>query len=244
MKHTTILLGIAAIVVALAAPARAQGMGPGGMHGYGPWAAQQGTPTVTADQAVARARQYLGQYANPDLAAVELIEFPTVFYVVVQERSTGKGAFALLVNRVNGNVSPEMGPPMMWNVKYGHPAGGFGGHPMGGMGQGYGPGSMGPGMMGQGFSPQPGVRPVQAAPGTPPQVAPMDEARARGALQAWATQTFPGAGIGKALEFPGFFTYRLVRDGKPFALVSVNAYGGQVWYAWQYGPIVREQAIR
>jgi hypothetical protein len=72
----------------------------------------------------------------------------------------------------------------------------------------------------------------------------MDEARARGALQAWATQTFPGAGIGKALEFPGFFTYRLVRDGKPFALVSVNAYGGQVWYAWQYGPIVREQAIR
>ncbi len=228
MKHTTILLGIAAIVVALATPVVAQGMGPGGMHGYGPWAVQQGTPTVTADQAVARARQYLGQYANPDLAAVELIEFPTVFYVVVQERSTGKGAFALLVNRVNGNVSPEMGPPMMWNVKY----------------PGSGPGSMGSGMMGQGFGPRPGVRPIQAAPGTPPQVAPLDEAKARAALQAWATQTFPGAGIGKALEFPGFFTYRLVRDGKPFALVSVTAYGGQVWYAWQYGAIVREQAIR
>lgn len=46
------------------------------------------------------------------------------------------------------------------------------------------------------------------------------------------------------MEFPGFYTYRLVRDGKTFGLASVNAYSGQVWYAWHYGTVVREQVIQ
>ncbi len=75
-------------------------------------------------------------------------------------------------------------------------------------------------------------------------MAPLDEAKAKAALQAWVAQAFPGAGIGKVVEFPGFFTYRLARDGKNFALASVNAFGGQVWYAWHYGTVIREQVIR
>ncbi|MBI3998365.1 MAG: hypothetical protein HY355_04975 [Armatimonadetes bacterium] len=267
MKRTLAVLGAAAILVAVALPALAQGPGPRPMRGYGPrLLAQPAGPALSLEQAAERVRQYLGAFRNPDLAPVEVIEFSNVFYVVVQEKSTGKPGLALLVNRSNGNVFPEMGPPMMWNTKYGRATAGFQGHGMG-MGPGHGPGAMGPGMMGPGmmgsgygpgaigpgmgpsmmgpgYGPQPGAQPSPGAAGARPAVPQLDEAKARAALQAWVNQAFPGAGIGKALEFSGFFTYRLTRDGKTFALASVNAYGGQVWYAWQYGTVVKEQVIR
>jgi hypothetical protein len=242
MKRMTVVLGVVALIAALARPVLAQGWGPG----FGPrMTAQTGAATVTADQATSRARQYLGQYANPDLALAELIEFPTVFYLVVQERSSGKAAFALLVNRVTGNVHHEMGPPMMWNTKYGRMAGGPD-HPMRMSGPGGGPGPMHErgAMMGPGAGPRPQVPVAQPAPGAPARVAPMDEVRARTTVQAWVSQAFPGASIGKVIEFPGFFTYRLVRDGRPLALVSLSAFGGPVWYAWHYGAIVSEQQVR
>jgi len=248
MVRTIAILGAVALTAAVATPALAQMWGPGGMHGpggmYGIGAqagAQPGGPALTVDQAVVRVRQYLGQYRNADLVPIEIIEFSNAFYAVVQEKAAGKGAFALLVNRWNGNVAPEMGPPAMWNTKYGHGTGGF---------QGRGPSMMDGGMMGWGYGPGatgPGVGPgVQLGPGAParPTATQLDQAKARAALQTWATQAFPGAGIGKVVEFPGFFTYRLVRDGKTFALVSVNAFGGQVWYAWHYGTVIREQAIQ
>lgn len=258
-------LTVAVILIAVyAAPGFAQGMMP---RGFGPRPAPAapaaGAPTLSVDQAVTRARQYLAQFQNPDLVPSEVIEFTNTFYVVVQERSAGKGAFGLLVDRVTGNVGPEMGPPMMWNIKYGHWAGG-----MMGLGPtpGFGPGGVGPGaarggmmgrgmmgygMMGPGYGPGPGFGPG-AAPGVGSGAQPVparptvaqDEAKAKAALQAWLTQAFPGAGIGKAVEFPGFFTYRLTRDGRTFALAAVHAYSGQVWYAWQYGTVVREQVVR
>jgi hypothetical protein len=258
MKRAMAVLGAAAVIATLATPALAQmmrpGMGPGRMPGYfQPGGVQPRGPALPVDQAITRVRQFVGQYGNPDLVPVEIIEFSNVFYAVVTEKSTGKGAFGLLVDRYNGNVAFEMGPPMMWNIKYGRLAGGMG--MMGpGMGYGMGPGGMmgqgmGPGgMIGPppGYGPRPGYgpQPSPGAPGARPPVAQLDEAKAKAALQAWIAQAFPGAGIGKVVEFPGFFTYRLTRDGKNFALASVNAYGGQVWYAWHYGTVIREQVIR
>jgi hypothetical protein len=268
MMRILTVLSAAAVVAVAAAPALAQGMMPGRMFGPRPaLAAPSGAPVLPVDQAIVRTRQYLNQFQNPDLVPVEIIEFSNVFYVVIQEKSTGKGAFGLLVDRVNGNVSPEMGPPMMWNTKYGRWTGGastmgpgmMGPGMMGpGFGPGAGPGMPGRGMMGPGYGPgygpgaqpvpgaqpSPGLRPAPGAPAPRPQVAALDEAKAKAALQTWVSQAFPGAGIGKVVEFPGFFTYRLTRDGKTFALASVHAYGGQVWYAWQYGTFVREQVIR
>lgn len=244
-----IMLSIAAVaVIAVAIPAFAQGFGPGGGPGMMQWwwgapaqtGGQPAPPALPIDQAITRARQYLGQYRNPDLVPSEIMEFANAFYVTVTEKATGKGAFALLVDRYSGNVRPEMGPPGMWNTKYGAHTGPFGGRRA--RGRGYGPGGAGPWMMGPGYGPGYGYGPGAAA---PPQQAPqLDEAKARSALAAWASQAFPSAGIGKAVEFPGYFTFRLTRDGKSFALASVNSYSGWVWYAWQYGAVVREQAIR
>ncbi len=98
------------------------GMGPGmmgcGMMGNLPSNAPSG-PRLTIDQALEAAKKYIAGYGQ-DLAATEIMEFNNNFYVSVKETNTGRGAFELLVDPYSGAVWPEMGPNMMWNVKYGH----------------------------------------------------------------------------------------------------------------------------
>ena len=99
--------------------------GPGGMMGgyYGqPPASGQ---AISIDQAQKDVRQYLASYGNADLKLNELVQFQDNFYAGITEKSTGVVAFALLVNPVTGAVGPEPGPNMMWNTKYGMPAGGM-----------------------------------------------------------------------------------------------------------------------
>ncbi len=81
---------------------------------------------ITFDKAVEAAQQYLKSYNNADLKLAEVMAFDNNFYALVTEKSTGAGAFELLVNRYTGYVTPEPGPNMMWNTKYG-PMGNAGG---------------------------------------------------------------------------------------------------------------------
>ena len=130
-------IGILALATALALPVIAQpriggpggGWGPGGMHGGGmtggawmggPRVGQAVTPVTTIDGAASRAREALAGYPG-DLAVAEVMEFSNHYYVLVKEKSTGRGALELIVER-NGFVHPEPGPNMMWNTKYGHMA--------------------------------------------------------------------------------------------------------------------------
>ncbi len=62
---------------------------------------------------------YVSFLNNPDLAIKQVEEYTANFYVQVSEKSTGKGAFELLINKYTGSIYPEMGPNMMWNTKYG-----------------------------------------------------------------------------------------------------------------------------
>ena len=41
------------------------------------------------------------------------------------EKSTGIGAFEMLIDKYTGSIGPEMGPNMMWNTKYGMMSGGI-----------------------------------------------------------------------------------------------------------------------
>jgi hypothetical protein len=106
----------------------------GMMSGYGMMGAAHapvpaGTPTISIDQAQRSVEESLASYGGSNLALDELIEFQDNFYAIVKEKSTGTGAFELLVNRVSGAVSREPGPDMMWNAKYGMPdAGMMGGY--------------------------------------------------------------------------------------------------------------------
>jgi hypothetical protein len=154
-KRIKITIGIGLTVLLLAAvfatAAFAQGpggQGSGGMMGgqgsggtvpagcpmFGGAAIPANAQPITFNEAVEAVQKYLKSYISADpsaasgqvLALAEVMEFDNNFYAVVTNKSTGAGAFELLVNRYTGYVTPEPGPNMMWNTQYGHMAG-FGG---------------------------------------------------------------------------------------------------------------------
>ncbi len=102
-----------------------QGFG-GMMSGYGYTApyTYTGTP-LTLTNAVTIAQNYVSSIGNPDLVVKQVEEYSANFYVQVNEKSTGNGAFELLINKYTGSIYPEMGPNMMWNTKYGMMRGGI-----------------------------------------------------------------------------------------------------------------------
>ena len=74
---------------------------------------------VSLEQASDIAKRYLVAQNNPDLERADLEEWEFNFYVDSKEKSTGTKAFQVLIDKYGGTVSPEMGPNMMWNTKYG-----------------------------------------------------------------------------------------------------------------------------
>lgn len=199
------------------------GQGYGGMMGgsQGMMGGMFGAPTnpanaqpITFDQAVAAAQQYLKSYNNADLKLDEVMEFDSNFYALVTEKSTGIGAFELLVNRYTGAVHPEPGPNMMWNTKYGHMSG------QGGM-----MGRMG-GMMGGAWDQQTGPLTVTVA-------------QARSTAQQWLDANQPGARLADdEMQFYGYYTMDFLKDGKTAGMLSVNGYTGRVWYHTWHGKFV------
>ncbi len=99
----------------------ANGLGFGGMmsrFGYAPPVTANGTP-LNITTAATIAQNYVASIGNPDLTVKQVEEYQANFYVQVSEKSTGNGAFELLINKYTGSIYPEMGPNMMWNTKYG-----------------------------------------------------------------------------------------------------------------------------
>jgi hypothetical protein len=73
---------------------------------------------ITLDQAVQAAQTYAaGLGANFSVA--EVMEFERNFYAVILEKDSGRGAQEVLIDPYDGWVTPEPGPNMMWNLKYG-----------------------------------------------------------------------------------------------------------------------------
>ncbi len=104
-------------------PGMGGGMGPGmGMGGAGgPWETggpYAGYANITMDEAVRAFEDYVSRLGS-NFELIEVMEFQHNFYAAVRERDTGMGAFELLLWRGSGRISPEPGPNMMWNLKYG-----------------------------------------------------------------------------------------------------------------------------
>ncbi len=76
---------------------------------------------ISTDDAVSKAEAYLANYSQ-NLQVAEVMEFQSNFYVLVKESDSGRGAMELLVDPNSGYVTPEIGPNMMWNLKYGRMA--------------------------------------------------------------------------------------------------------------------------
>jgi hypothetical protein len=91
----------------------------------GPATGTTGSGPLTINTAATVAQNYVTAIGNPDLVVKQVEEYANNFYVQVNEKSTGNGAFELLINKYTGSIYPEMGPNMMWNTKYGMMRGGI-----------------------------------------------------------------------------------------------------------------------
>lgn len=102
---------------------------------------------------------------------------------------------------------------MMWNTKYSM---------MGGSGM------MGGGMMGSG--------PFRiGSAGASMSVIP-DQATKL--AQSWLDQNFAGDSAGTPDVFYGYYTFHFEKNGKIAGMLSVNGYGGQVWYHTWHGGFI------
>ena len=195
-------------------------MGNGMMSTSAGWSDPNAKP-LTLDQAQAGAQKYLQGLPNnagASLAPMEVMEFSNGFYVAVGDKTTNLGALELLVDRYVGSVSPEPGPNMMWNTKYGMMSGQQSGMAsmMGGMGL---------------WTPSAGTPTVSA-----------DSARTY--AQQFLAIKFPGAKLpADMMPFPGYYTLDFEVNGQPAGMLSVNAYTGQVWYHTWHGTFVQELQV-
>ncbi len=94
-------------------------MGPGMGGPWGTGGPYTGTyAEISMDDAIESFRQYIRGIGS-NLELLEVMEFQHNFYAAVKEKDTGMGAFELLLWKGNGRITPEPGPNMMWNLKYG-----------------------------------------------------------------------------------------------------------------------------
>jgi len=187
------------------------GMMGGMMRGYNVNPSGQ---RITIDQATQTAQRYLASLVNPDLAIDEIMEFQYNFYVIYYEKSTGIGAFEMLIDPYTGRIFPEYGPNMMWNTKYGM---------MGGM---LGGGGMMGGMMG-------GQR------GSPTVNMPVTQDQAITIAENYLKTYLLGASTEEPDVFYGYYTIHILKSGEIYGMLSVNGYSGRVWYHDWHGTFVQ-----
>lgn len=166
--------------------------------------------TYSMNRALNIVGSYLRSQNNPDLAIGEIMEFEQNFYVIYYEKSTGIGAFEMLIDKTTGRIFTEYGPNMMWNTKYGH----------GGM-MGGGPGDM----MGTWSQ-------------HPSEEMPIDKDEAVKAAQEFLDSVYPGTVAEDPHPFYGYYTLHVIKDGEMYGMLSVNDYDGAVWYHNWHGAYI------
>jgi hypothetical protein len=146
------------------------------------------------------AGRYLESLGDVDLAIGEIMEFEYNHYVVYYEKSSGIGAFEMLIDKESGRIFPEYGPNMMWNLKYGHS-----------------------GMMG-------GPRGMMGSYSQVPYDEVINEDEALKIAQIFLDEVYPGSEADDPHPFYGYYTIHTTMDGEIFGMLSVDIYDGAVWY--------------
>ena len=166
------------------------------------------TTQLTISQATEIAKTYVTSLNNADLKVTEVEEYEANYYVLVTEKSTGNGAFELLVNKYTGVIRPEMGPNMMWNTKY---------------------------AFNTGF--------CNWQRGTKTAVPTVTLAQATANAQQCLNSYLPGTTVGDVTTLYGYYTVEILGAAKPYGMLSVNAFTGQVWFHTWHGAFIQEATI-
>ena len=56
--------------------------------------------------------------------------------------------------------------------------------------------------------------------------------------QAYLDSYLPGTQAGTTYPFYGYYTIKVMRNGRIYSLLSINGYTGQVWYHFWHGPFI------
>jgi hypothetical protein len=195
-------------------------MGRGGMMGGGmmwnnnsPFFAVKPLTIAEATEAV---NTYLANLNDSNLELHEIMIFDNHAYAEVVEIDTGVGAMELLIDPTTKTVYPEMGPNMMWNLKYGMMSG-FGGYGMMGRMMGY------------------------PTPAEPSAELPVTPAEAIEAAQTYLDTYLPDSRLTveeEAEPFYGYYTLHVSRDGETVGMLSVNGYTQQVFLHTWHGKLL------
>ncbi|MBE7555572.1 MAG: hypothetical protein HS126_31365 [Anaerolineales bacterium] len=178
---------------------------------------------LTLAEATDTLNAYLSSLNDDNLELGEVMIFDNHAYAEIVEKDSGIGVMEVLVDPTSKAVFPEMGPTMMWNLKYGMMSG-FGGYGMmgmmmGGMGQ----------MMGQG------------APTAPSAEMPVTSEKAIETAQSYLDTYFKEANLTvepEADTFYGYYTLHVSQDGQTAGMLSVNGYTGQVFPHTWHGKLI------
>ncbi len=195
------------------APGNGQGYGPGDMMGNG-YDGQVNVEPLSVAETEKAVQDYLAYFKDDDLAIKEIMVFANNSYAIITEKSTGIGAFELLVDPVAKTAYPEYGPNMMWNLKYG-------------MHSDYG--MMGGGsMMGNYSQPQTATAEM-----------PVSAEDAAKYAQDYLDRYQPGVVVSHEITpFYGYYTIDLEKDSQIVGMLSVNGYDGQVFYHSWHGAFI------
>ncbi len=190
----------------------------GNMPGFGAMMGGLGLTTadpLTIEEAQTAVNDYLASLNNDNLALGEVMIFDNQAYAQIMDKSSGDGAFEVLVDPVTGNVFPEPGPNMMWNTEY---------SPMAGM--------MGAGMMGGGNM----MGSFGFTPGGDATVTAEEAVRIS---QEYLDSALPGTTASNDVTaFPGYYTLHIEKDGEITGMMSVNAITGDVFPHFWHGEFI------
>jgi hypothetical protein len=193
---------------------------PGGMPDRSGRGLAANAEPLTIEATRKAVQTFLDKLGRENLAVGEIMVFDNHAYAVIEDTSSGQGAFEVLVEPGRQVVHLENGPSVMWNTVYGV----NGTDPIPGVGRTGG-------MMGE----QDGYGPTTIT----SDASPLTEAEARAKAAAYLADAYPDQTLAAtAKAFPGYFTFDTESKGTPVSMLSVNAYTGQVWYHTWHGTFV------
>ena len=194
----------------------AYGYGCPGMGGIGRWGSNSpffDTEPLSLDEASQAVNSFLTEFNEANLELGEVMIFDNHAYAQITEKDSGLGAMEVLVDPATKAVYPEMGPNMMWNVKYGMMAG-YGSYGSGGRF----------GWQRNEASAEMTVTPAEAV------------ETAQSYLEAYVGDNLTADE--HADPFYGYYTLHVNRDGETIGMLSVNGYTGQVFLHTWHGNLM------
>lgn len=144
----------------------------------------------------------------------EVMEFTNHFYAIIIEEDTGMGAFELLVDPYSGVITPEPGPNMMWNLKYGM----------------------------HNRMRNIGVPWWQVAPNNEMPIS-SEEAKKIAYSYLKNVYPGEDIEVEEPTKFYGYYTLDYELNGRMHGMLSVNGFTGDVWYHSWHGEFIQEKEL-